>query len=150
MVRADHQLNVSVTWQLTLSRVFVPRNNCIINSRTRKNNIIYPPFSVLHQNLGTAVYTFYKRRSCAWYLLFWTRATRRNSRNKHIHCIFIRRLCTEAFSKKMLYGKLLCACTQTRHLQPLCPGTPIAASWYYCHGNTFICLTKLEMGKWNP
>lgn len=59
-------------------------------------------------------------------------------------------LCTEAFSKKMLYGKLLCACTQTRHLQPLCPGTPIAASWYYCHGNTFICLTKLEMGKWNP
>lgn len=37
-----------------------------------------------------------------------------------------------------------------RHLQPLCPGAPTAAPWYYCHGSIYICLTKLEMGKWNP
>lgn len=120
VVRADHQLNVSVTRQLTLSRVFVPRNNCIINSRTRKNNIIYPPFSVLHQNLGTAVYIFYKRRSCTLYLLFWTRATRRNLRNKHIYCIFIRRLVYwSLFKENVIWQALVCMHTDKTPTTPM-------------------------------
>ena len=57
VVRADGQLNFNVTRQLTAPRAFVPRNNCIIKSRTRKS-IIYLPFSFLHQNLHIAVYIF--------------------------------------------------------------------------------------------
>lgn len=133
---------------LALFWVVVPRNNCIIKSRTRKN-IIYLPFSVLHQNLGTVAHIFYRRRSCTWYPLFWTRATRRNLRNKNTYILHLLSGACVPKPFQRTCCKVSSCLHRATHPQSLRPGPPITAAQHYCPSSSDICLTKLESGKWN-
>lgn len=104
---------MSVNQQLTLSRLPVPRNNCIKWSRTGKT-IAYLLVSMpLIRSKAQQCNVFHKR-SCRLYSILWTRVTRKNLKIKHIYCIFLKRLLhalKRPFQKRLFQLTCYTACS---------------------------------------
>jgi len=73
-----------------LSRLPVPRNNCIKWSRTGKT-IAYLPTSMPLSEVRHSSVTYFTK-DLVNYSILWTTVTRRNFKIKPIYCIFLKRL----------------------------------------------------------
>lgn len=113
---------ISVTQQLTPSRVFVPRNNSVMKSRTRKKH--YMPSLECPSELRDSSVCILQKEILYMIFTVLDKSTRRNLRNKpysleiDTYCIFIKRLMYWSLSNKQVIWQALVRMHTARQLQP--------------------------------